>query len=113
MADPDLPGDRPAPIVPIGGYRTFGRSGHIKSQRSCSWDASRFALSISRHFIMLPFRPYFFDQLVNVKRPLRSHLVHSTRSTSFVGEHGRCPAAEKPRRGQPPGLSRVADQWSG
>jgi putative restriction endonuclease len=26
MADPDLPGDRPAPIVPIGGYRTFGKS---------------------------------------------------------------------------------------
>jgi hypothetical protein len=48
--------------VPDALYSTFGKSGHIKSQRSCTWGASRFgqsALSISRHFIILPLRPYF------------------------------------------------------
>jgi hypothetical protein len=43
-------------------HKTFGSSLHIKSQRSCKLCASRFgqsALSISRHFIMLPLWPYF------------------------------------------------------
>ena len=35
------------------------------------------------HFDMLPLRAIFLDQLVDV-RPLRSHWVHSTRSTSSL-----------------------------
>ena len=43
-------------------YSTFGRSGQIRSQRSCSCGASRFGqspLSCSFHFIVLALRPYF------------------------------------------------------
>ena len=45
----------------------FGRSGHTKSQRLCSPVASRFgqsAFSISRHFIRLPWRPYFSGHVI-------------------------------------------------
>jgi len=66
------------------GKRTLGRSGQIRSQRSCSCGASRLGqspLSCSRHFIMWPSRPYFSINLATLYRPLRSHFVHSTRST--------------------------------
>jgi hypothetical protein len=46
----------------VCGYRTFGRSGHIKSQRSIMLCASRLGqspLSCSFHFIMFALRPYF------------------------------------------------------
>jgi hypothetical protein len=43
-------------------YRTFGRSGHFKSHRSCRPCASRLGqspFSCSLHFIMFALRPYF------------------------------------------------------
>src|SRR5262245_15631318 len=50
-------------------HKTFGRSGHTKSQRSCMLCASRFGqspFSCSFHFIMLPLRPYFSMSLRDV-----------------------------------------------
>ena len=67
----------------VGHHTTFGKSGYIKSQRSCS-RASRFgqsALSISRHFIMLPLAAISLDQLADEVETLAVALVHSTRST--------------------------------
>jgi len=49
-----------APMVE--NHKTFGRSGHIKSQRSCRLGSSRLGqspFSCSFHFIMFPLRPYF------------------------------------------------------
>jgi hypothetical protein len=86
-------------------HKTFGRSGHIKSQRSCMLCASRLGqspLSCSFNFIMFALRPYFSISLWTWYRPLRLHLVHSTRSTSSlpsrspkmrkVRGHGSCRA---------------------
>jgi hypothetical protein len=57
--------------------------GQIKSHRSCM-RASRFGQSpfnCSRHFNMLPRRPYFAISLATLYRPLRLQRVHSTRSS--------------------------------
>jgi len=49
-------------------HKTFGRSGQIRSQRSCMPCASRFGqspFSCSFHFIMLALRPHFSMSLRN------------------------------------------------
>ena len=55
--------------------------------RSSRGDASRFVqspFSCSRHFVMLPLRPYFSMNLRTLSRPLRRNLVHWTRNTSSL-----------------------------
>jgi hypothetical protein len=51
-----------AKAAPRRFHKTFGKSGHLRSQRSSMMCASRFGqspFSCSLHFIMLPLRPYF------------------------------------------------------
>jgi len=70
-------------------HRTFGKSGHTNSQRSCRPYASRLGqspLSCSRHFIMFALRPYFSMSLRTLS-PLpgvHAHGVGSCRNSATV-----------------------------